>query len=198
MSTSLLSSDDQLHHSRKKAKSMDIDRNHHNKKYKLDNQKISKEFSQDFLDEYKQSEAQQLASQPRKSLISKSYESDANHTDGGGVRRGSSSDGGAQVPGHTDIGVTLEDEEDFLFYNNKKHSMIERCCCCLFPYLQSGQSPLINQDNSEDASQSKPCGMFGDKTYFQVCEEMRLKSVYRNVPGQGYISLIVKSGDDLR
>jgi hypothetical protein len=45
MSTSLLSSDDQLHHSRKKAKSMDIDRNHHNKKYKLDNQKISKEFS---------------------------------------------------------------------------------------------------------------------------------------------------------
>ena len=40
--------------------------------------------------------------------------------------------------------------------------------------------------------------MFGDKTYFQVCEEMRLKSVYKNVPGQGYISLIVKSGDDLR
>ena len=93
MSTSLLSSDDQLHHSRKKAKSLDIDRNHHNKKYKLDNQKISKEFSQDFLDEYKQPDAPN--SLPRKSLISKSYESDANHTDGGGVRRGSSSDGGA-------------------------------------------------------------------------------------------------------
>jgi len=27
---------------------------------------------------------------------------------------------------------------------------------------------------------------------------MRQKSVYRNIPGQGYISLIVKSGDDLR
>ena len=116
---------------------MDIDRNHHNKKYKLDNQKISKEFSQDFLDEYKQPDAQNhhLTSMPRKSLISKSYESDANHTDGGGMRRGSSSDGGAQAQGHTDIGVTLDDEEDFLFYNNKKRSIVERCCCCLFPYI---------------------------------------------------------------
>jgi len=25
----------------------------------------------------------------------------------------------------------------------------------------------------DDGSQSKPCGMFGDKTYFQVCEELR-------------------------
>ena len=45
MSSSLLSSDDQINHSRKKAKSMDIDRSHLNKRYKLDNQKISKEFS---------------------------------------------------------------------------------------------------------------------------------------------------------
>ena len=56
MSTSLISSDDTLQHSRKKAKSMDTDRAHLNKKYKLDNQKISKEFSQDFLEEYKESE----------------------------------------------------------------------------------------------------------------------------------------------
>lgn len=56
MSSSLISSDDQLQHSRKKAKSMDTDRAHLNKKYKLDNQKISKEFSQDFLEEYKESE----------------------------------------------------------------------------------------------------------------------------------------------
>jgi hypothetical protein len=35
---------------------MDTDRAHLNKKYKLDNQKISKEFSQDFLEEYKESE----------------------------------------------------------------------------------------------------------------------------------------------
>jgi hypothetical protein len=40
--------------------------------------------------------------------------------------------------------------------------------------------------------------MFGDKTYNQVCEEMRQKSIYKGVPGQGYISVIVKSGDDLR
>jgi hypothetical protein len=45
MSSSLLSSDDHTQHSRKKAKSMDIDRNHLNKKYKLENQRIAKEFS---------------------------------------------------------------------------------------------------------------------------------------------------------
>ena len=98
-------------------------------------------------------------------MISKSYESDANHTDGGGGHRGSSSDGGAgQAVGHTE-GVTQEDEEDFLFYNNKRQSVMEKLCCCLFPYIQSGQNQLVNQDNNEDGSLSKPCGMFGDKTY---------------------------------
>ena len=95
--------------------------------------------------------------------MSKNYESDANHTDSG--RKNSSSDGGgANQIVNTEI-HTIEDEEEFLFYNNKKSSMMEKLCCCLFPYLGSGQRPLINQDNAEDLQSSKPCGMFGDKTY---------------------------------
>ena len=40
--------------------------------------------------------------------------------------------------------------------------------------------------------------MFGDKTYPQICEILRAKSQYKQVPGLSFMSVIVKSGDDLR
>lgn len=97
--------------------------------------------------------------------------------------------------------MTLEDEDEFLFYNNgssrQNRSFVSKLCQCLLMQNAFG-SPISSKDIDESTPAMKPCGMFGEKTYSQVCEELRQKSCYKGVPGQGYISLIVKSGDDLR
>lgn len=94
--TSLLSSDDQ--HQNRKARSQDTDRRHiqnnvNKKHYKLENQKIAKDYTQDFLEEYKEDETQDQyhcephqdgskGPQTRLSLLTgKVYESDANNSD---------------------------------------------------------------------------------------------------------------------
>lgn len=46
---------------------------------------------------------------------------------------------------------------------------------------------------------SKPVGLFGKKNYEEIQQELRHKSKFsRQVPHHGFISVIVKSGDDLR
>lgn len=82
----------------RKAKSLETERLNINKKYRLDKQKITKEFTQDFLlEEYK--EVPKRDEEKRKNLISKKYESDANNTSDSNERgrRNNSSDGGEAV-----------------------------------------------------------------------------------------------------
>lgn len=50
----------------------------------------------------------------------------------------------------------------------------------------------------DDSHSIKPCGMFGEKSYGDICDDLRANSSFKAMPGLGYISLIVKSGDDLR
>ena len=45
---------------------------------------------------------------------------------------------------------------------------------------------------------NKPSGMFGQKTYHEVQEELKEKSRFKGIKNHGFISVIVKSGDDLR
>ena len=42
------------------------------------------------------------------------------------------------------------------------------------------------------------CGLFGSKIYSEVCDEIKKKSNNGYELNYGLISLIVKSGDDLR
>jgi len=44
----------------------------------------------------------------------------------------------------------------------------------------------------------KPCGLFGQKSYQEIKEELLEKSRFKDVRNHGFISVIVKSGDDLR
>lgn len=73
----LVSSDESFNLNPRKSRSLDTDRNNVNtKKYRLDNHKISKDYTQDFLEEYSE-----IKPQPQaiiKNLSSKVYESDTN------------------------------------------------------------------------------------------------------------------------
>lgn len=97
--------------SQRKTRSVDTDHQNINRKYKLDNMKISKEFTSDVIDSYIPS-----TSSPSKPIlpVNKIYESDAS--------KKSSSDGGGQVTNENNI--TVEDDEEFLYYNNKKKSIV--------------------------------------------------------------------------
>ena len=186
---SLLSSDEAS--GKKKSRSLDTDRRLNNvnkRQYKLE--QPNQEIAQDFLEEYKGEtfhaeplpDVTRATSQPRLSLLSgKVYESDGSDSfeKAGTVQ-------------------TQEDDEEYIFYNPvKQRSLVERMCQCFYSYSsqvdQSGGSP---QD--EESVSMKPCGMFGEKTFRQVCDDLRAKSPYKQTQGHGFISLIVKSGDDLR
>lgn len=115
LSSSLLSSDDQLHNLRKKAKSVDAKQalNINKKQYKLENQKFTKEYSQDFLDEFRdQNSNKQVFSS------NKVYESDAQNID---TNERKISFEGYPVQENNQ---TVEDDDEFLFYNSQKRSMI--------------------------------------------------------------------------
>lgn len=158
------------------------------RQYKLE--QPNHEIAKDFLEEYKGEtyhgeplpDVTRASSQPRLSLISgKVYESDGSNS--------FEKVGTAQ---------TQEDDEEFIFYNPvKQRSLVEKMCQCFFSYSsQIDQSTASVQE--EESASMKPCGMFGEKTYRQVCEDLRAKSPFKQTPGHGFISLIVKSGDDLR
>jgi hypothetical protein len=94
------------------------------KQYRLDGSyKQSKEYAQDFLEDYNERSPKVNDQQRRPSLISsKTYESDANNN---------SDEKGGQ---HATTMQTIEDEEEFLFYNSRKRTLVEKMCQCLFPY----------------------------------------------------------------
>lgn len=64
-------------------------------------------------------------------------------------------------------------------------------CSC----FTSSNELVMQQENSEGI---KPCGMFGQKTYQEVLDELAQKSKYTKHGNTGFISVIIKSGDDLR
>ena len=76
-----------------------------------------------------------------------------------------------------------------MFYNTKQRGIVERMCQCFYTYSNpldgEGHSPGTQRelDDSNDLTVMKPCGMFGDKTHPQVCEELKIKSAFKNVPG---------------
>ncbi len=100
-----------------------------NRQYKLENQKFTKEYTQDFLEEYKTPEAS--ANSKQIFNANKIYESDANNTETN--ERRNSTEGGVGFA-VVDNNLTIEDDEEFLFYNNRKRSTLENLCSCLFPF----------------------------------------------------------------
>ena len=100
--------------------------------------------------------------------------------------------------GNQKINQTLDDEQDFFVYNSKKRGVVEKLCSCFYQFQisqdENSSSPIQNLEKDD----MKPCGMFGEKTYPEVCQELKAKSRFKTMPGQGFISVIVKSGDDLR
>ncbi len=100
----------------RKAKSLETERNN-NKKYKLDNQKISKEYSQDFLEEYKgvynpSNQTPRAASSKKLSgLVKKNYESDANE-----LKKNTSSAANSDAGGDTFNNSKDDEDDDFLYY----------------------------------------------------------------------------------
>lgn len=69
-------------------------------------------------------------------------------------------------------------------------------CSCLVG-ANSQMDVLTPQKLGED--EMKPCGLFGEKNFNEVCDELRTKSKFKGtVKSHGFISVIVKSGDDLR
>lgn len=112
------------HPAQRKVRSLETERNV-NKKYKLDNIKLTKEFSQDFLEEYKGVHNPYNPQRPVKKakLIKKSYESDTHEGKKGPIRNHSDS--------NLEDSRTLdksEDDEDFLFYNQHKPSLTSKLC----------------------------------------------------------------------
>ena len=95
---------------------METERNN-NKKYKLDNQKISKEYSQDFLEEYKgvynpSNQTPRAASSKKLSgLVKKNYESDANE-----LKKNTSSAANSDAGGDTFNNSKDDEDDDFLYY----------------------------------------------------------------------------------
>jgi len=56
-----------------------------------------------------------------------------------------------------------------------------------------------NQDLKDDGvtQVKKPSGLFGEKSFNQVCRETQKESKYGKMPNYGLISCIVKSPDNL-
>jgi hypothetical protein len=77
-----------------------------------------------------------------------------------------------------------------LYYATRKRGFVEKLCSCFV-----GGS---TQEYSLESEQTKACGMFGQKTYQEVLEDLQSKSRFKTVKNRGFISVIVKSGDDLR
>jgi hypothetical protein len=49
-----------------------------------------------------------------------------------------------------------------------------------------------------ETQEVKPCGMFHGKGFQEVAAEIKEDSEFKDLKNYGLISLIVKSGDDLR
>lgn len=69
-----------------------------------------------------------------------------------------------------------------------KGNILSKCCQCF-----TSQNQMI-----AESKYVKPCGMFHGKGYQEVYEELKEESEYKELKNYGLVSLIVKSGDDLR
>jgi hypothetical protein len=152
-----LSSDDNNQY-KKKSKSFEAERLHSNKQYRLENDKTY--FTSDRVNERTAKPTRPPA------ITNKVYDSDVNHPDSG-----DKSENEMQ---------TLEDDEEFLFYHSRQRSMVEKMCSCFFPYSHQNTDERQSPDGTRE-DDIKPCGMFGEKTYVQVQEELKAKSVFKNI-----------------
>lgn len=130
---------DQEYHVQRKAKSVENER-HLGKKYKLDNNKLlTKEYSQDFLEEYKsvanpsnnRQNKHTKQSKKQKNLSKKFYESDANQDKHDNKRNGV----GANNNNNNNLSDTMiedksDDDDEFLYYNYQRQSLLTKMCSC--------------------------------------------------------------------
>lgn len=65
--------------------------------------------------------------------------------------------------------------------------------CCIF-----GQTDMAAfEGDAVEPGQQKTSGLFGEKSFPQVCQETQKESNFGKVPNYGLISVIVKSPDNL-
>lgn len=118
------------------------------------------------------------------SLVKKNYESDFNE-----LKKNTSSAVNSDT-GEITFNDKDDEEDDFLYYATRKKSIVEKICSCF--------SSAVAQDDLLEPEKAKVCGMFGQKSYLEVIEDLQNKSKFKNIKNRGFISVIVKSGDDLR
>jgi hypothetical protein len=71
------------------------------------------------------------------------------------------------------VSHTVEDEEEFLFYNQRKRSIVEKMCSCFLAAVGYVNDDLVDGIAGAGDDSLKPTGMFGEKSYPMVCEELR-------------------------
>ena len=178
-----------------------------NSLYVLETGDLGQEFIEEQHNPFEQPQTISIKKDPSPG-IRKNYESDKNH--GSSFEEADSFDedtsaqkhneefAGYNFPGHE----SARSKEDELFSSDEEEqNSLKNCLCCnsvraLGNCLTGREQDLLPED-AQQQKLEKPKGLFGDKSFKQVCRETQKESPYGSNVNYGLISVIVKSPDNL-